>query len=468
MKTSFRFFAVGLALSLVLISCDKESLTHTEDNEVKGGLRTITISFAENSTKTILGDDGVSPAFAVGDKILVTNGNGNETCAVTIDGEGVATINTKLTGSLDAVYPASAARLDVDQKNITGIIVPNVQDGTFASANICRASIEDVENPKAVFQNQTAVFAINPPYASDAKIPLYVEVITGRPKIANTILDRDHQKMNKVHATVANSNAQSVFYLSVLVPSSTDADLPVQGGLRICDISFADGYNIKTLKDNPEKIVAGIIYYVSNVGWSEPYVEVKGLKLATRNVGAENPEDYGEYFSWGEVKGHTADFSANEGEEFAADFSSFDFSDKSRYTDNTDPALGFDICNSPYWIGHSYCKYAQGGETLSLADDAANVNWGGSWRMPSDEIRVLADGKIDETTYIINKNVNITFPTAGLGYGVKLYKSSTGNWLLNVGSNLPRLTSLFKFSSGTFSLSGFERSCGYSVRPVSD
>lgn len=80
-----------------------------------------------------------------------------------------------------------------------------------------------------------------------------------------------------------------------------------------------------------------------------------GLLWATCNVGASSPEDYGDYFAWGET------------------------STKSKYNWST----YFDTTDG----GNTFQKYNNnGGKTvLDLSDDAAHVNWGGSWRMPTFE-----------------------------------------------------------------------------------
>jgi hypothetical protein len=68
-----------------------------------------------------------------------------------------------------------------------------------------------------------------------------------------------------------------------------------------------------------------------------------GLKWATCNVGASSPEEYGDYFAWGET------------------------SPKSSYT----------LDNSVSW-GESW-----GDISGELDHDAARANWGGRWRMPT-------------------------------------------------------------------------------------
>lgn len=87
------------------------------------------------------------------------------------------------------------------------------------------------------------------------------------------------------------------------------------------------------------------------------------VKWATCNVGANNPEDYGDYFAWGET------------------------TTKSTYSWST-----YKYCNGSSSTLTKYCNnssYGNNGFTdnktqLELSDDAARANWGGSWRMPTD------------------------------------------------------------------------------------
>ena len=82
------------------------------------------------------------------------------------------------------------------------------------------------------------------------------------------------------------------------------------------------------------------------------------VKWATCNVGATTPEGYGNYFAWGET------------------------TPKTTYNWST-----YKYCNGPDSMT-KYCVDSRDGKvdnktTLELSDDAAHVNWGGSWRMPT-------------------------------------------------------------------------------------
>lgn len=89
-----------------------------------------------------------------------------------------------------------------------------------------------------------------------------------------------------------------------------------------------------------------------------------GLKWAICNVGATTPEEYGHYFAWGEVD-------------------PIEYYDWSTYK----------YCNGSASTLTKYCTnsdYGKDGFTdnktvLDPEDDAATVNWGGVWRMPTQD-----------------------------------------------------------------------------------
>ena len=77
------------------------------------------------------------------------------------------------------------------------------------------------------------------------------------------------------------------------------------------------------------------------------------VKWATTNVGAETPEQYGDYYAWGE----------------------------------TEPKETYGWATYKWGTSSNLTKYntTDGKTVLDLDDDAAYVNWGGNWRMPSKE-----------------------------------------------------------------------------------
>ena len=91
-----------------------------------------------------------------------------------------------------------------------------------------------------------------------------------------------------------------------------------------------------------------------------------GIKWASCNVGAEKPEDYGNYYAWGEVL-PKADYS----------WATYKYANG---TSLEDPKLT-KYCNNASYGDNGFTDDKT---TLAPEDDAAYFNLGGSWRMPTD------------------------------------------------------------------------------------
>lgn len=90
-----------------------------------------------------------------------------------------------------------------------------------------------------------------------------------------------------------------------------------------------------------------------------------GTKWATCNVGAASPTEYGDYFAWGETEIKTKyNWSNYKFYQSGSNYSNVKFT---KYNDSKSRGV---VDNK---------------NTLELIDDAAHVNWGGNWRMPTDE-----------------------------------------------------------------------------------
>ena len=160
------------------------------------------------------------------------------------------------------------------------------------------------------------------------------------------------------------------------------------------------------------------------------------VKWATCNVGATTPEGYGEYFAWGETKPKSNYSSSN-------------------YTYDADPA------------------------TLPSYADAATVNWGGAWRMPT---RAEWTELIDNCTwtwttqngvegYKVTSKSNgnsIFLPVTGYRYDSSLKFGDFGYyWIPSLNTVYSSLASYFYFSPNSLETqSNYDRYFGLSVRPV--
>ena len=120
------------------------------------------------------------------------------------------------------------------------------------------------------------------------------------------------------------------------------------------------------------------------------------VKWATFNVGATKPEEYGDYFAWGETQ--PKDY---------YDWSTY------QYCMGTDHTLTKYCSQSDY----GYNGFTDNLTTLLSEDDAATANWGAGWRMPTQaEWQELLD------------NTTSTWTTKN-GVNGRLFTASNGNSL---------------------------------------
>ena len=174
------------------------------------------------------------------------------------------------------------------------------------------------------------------------------------------------------------------------------------------------------------------------------------VKWATCNVGAESPEECGTYFQWGET--------------------------------NEDKVCGWSTykwCNGYY---SDLTKYNENDNitTIELCDDAASVNWGGAWRMPtSAEWKELLNNctwkktsKNGTSGYIITAtNGNSIFlPFAGYLMDGGVYGKIKYGFYWSSSLNTENLRCAYRLdvrsNSAYLGINSTNRNEGQSVRPV--
>ena len=170
-----------------------------------------------------------------------------------------------------------------------------------------------------------------------------------------------------------------------------------------------------------------------------------GLLWATCNIGADSPEDYGDYFAWGETQPKE----------------SFGWST-------------YQYCNGSSNTLTKYCNLT----ILLPEDDAATANWGSAWRMPTEE---EWDELLNSTTHTwtTQNGVNGWLFTASNGNSLFLpaagwFGSSSLQDAANYGGYLsstlftgnPNNAWSFYFGSNNYSTYPKNRSTGSSVRAV--
>ena len=164
------------------------------------------------------------------------------------------------------------------------------------------------------------------------------------------------------------------------------------------------------------------------------------VKWATCNVGASSPEDYGDYYAWGET------------------------STKSSYDEDNSETYGKDI------------------DDISGTDrDVAHVKWGGTWRMPTDdEIEELLNECMWTWTtrngvngYMVTSPKNgysIFLPATGWRSGIALYHAGGygGYWCSTPYEDSACDALILLFNNGYHLTDRDYRHDGFPVRPVSE
>lgn len=178
-----------------------------------------------------------------------------------------------------------------------------------------------------------------------------------------------------------------------------------------------------------------------------------GTKWATTNIGAETPEAYGDYFAWGETETYNS--------------SSYKFGPPlTKYCTNT---------------GYGRNNFKDDKIVLEESDDAASVNWGDKWRMPTiDELEELINQKHciwrwttinDVYGYLVTSKENgasIFFPAAGYRSGSDVnYAGALGNcWTSSLCvTEILKAHTLF-FSKSSVSIIQNLRYGGFPIRPI--
>jgi hypothetical protein len=186
-----------------------------------------------------------------------------------------------------------------------------------------------------------------------------------------------------------------------------------------------------------------------------------GLLWATMNVGAEYPEDYGDYFAWGETEPHS---------------DSIYTYDIYKWCKGSKETL-IKYCDNP---SYGYNGFTDNKTVLDYEDDAAYVNWGGKWRMPTKEEfeELINNTTIEHTTlnnvdgrkFTSNNNgKSIFMPSAGHCWNQGLFNDGVNGYYwsssLSDHSNPNSAYNVRLVGTNNYSLVE-ERCLGVSVRPV--
>ena len=182
-----------------------------------------------------------------------------------------------------------------------------------------------------------------------------------------------------------------------------------------------------------------------------------GTLWATCNVGANVPEEYGDYIAWGEITPKTT-----------YSWSNYQYCNGDEYTLTK-------YCDDS---SYGYSGFTDDLTTLLPEDDAVTANWGNGWRMPTDAEWMelyqnttrtwTTQNGVNGYLFTASNGNSLFLPAAGQRWVDELYFAGSRGlyWSSSLGTIYPNLAWFFMFYSGNFEMGHDYRCCGQSVRPV--
>lgn len=224
--------------------------------------------------------------------------------------------------------------------------------------------------------------------------------------------------------------------------------------LKITLSSLAKNAGTRT----PEEIEYELKYGVHE------YVDLglpSGTLWATYNIGASSPEEVGNYYAWGET---------------------------APKADNVYSYAAYSLCNGSSTTMTKYCTDSKYGTVdnlteLEAADDAATVNWGSEWQMPSsDQVVELFNSSYTTKEWTTVNGVNgykvtskisgytdksIFIPVSGYRTSANLELTTNGcYWTRSLNKSQNNCAYFMNISSSYAQTSVSYRQWGRPIRPV--
>lgn len=485
----------------VMSSCSNDNELSSTNSEYVNSVRVTVEDFLQEGAQTrtaytvdgsgfhfswVEGDAlGIYPVGGDQVKFPISNGDGSATA--TFDG-GAWKLRSEY--KYAAYYPFSVDNYKIDQKALPVSFIGQTQNGNGSTAHLgaydylaCAATAPDASGgvdltmkhlgaflrlqltmPKAdtyssvVLESNGAKFVTTGTFDLTAATPAINPTATSSTYTINltNVATTEKDQVITVYAIVAPADLSAAnITVTVHGEGQTTYVQTVQGKNFVA----RSAYNIAV-----DNFPSGTNASGEDVSWEEPSNMENGhefvdlglsVKWATCNVGANKPEEYGDYYAWGETE------------------------TKKSYSLST-----YKWCNGSNTTYTKYCTNSSYGTvdnktTLEPEDDVAHVKWGGKWRMPStNEQRELCQN-CNWTWKTINGingyeirsmiNDNSIFLPAGAMFYYGAVQSAIGSTAQYCSSNLNEgaVWELY-FSSNSFSANYYTsgRWCGYPVRPV--
>ena len=482
------FAAIGIAVSLVLaaVSCTKDLNTDVDfsssstislnvsaslpdyDEATKGSLKNnIRVVWTEGDfvyvydnakclgTLTAALEDG-NDRYAVLSGTITASQSSKLTLVAASAGltPSVNTQGTSLTSGI--TFDLSAQSLDKGQApyvvyaiidNPTGTGVSNVKTSfSFATSVInvnCTALKEGTPVSKATLSSVNTVLNITP--KADA-----VPAITSGTEGTITRTGAEDGALG-----IANAEGVLIFSVAVLDQTETadrkihvsQSGWPSSASFSAAALTKGTSYNTVCQLSGPYKTIGGH----SGVRlWAD------GPYWATCNIGAESPTDNGYYYMWGSTQGYEY-----RGGKFYKVGTDTEIASGGFTWDN----YKFGNFDSSDIVNYGFTKYQKTDNKTKLEpiDDAAAIEWGSGWRMPTGgengEFQKLYDNCVwtwngELGGYLVTgkeeyAGISVFFPAAGDGIGTSLNDAGSSGycWSSTLTSSNPRNAYYLRFNS---------------------
>ena len=413
--------------------------------------KTVTWSTSDASVATV--SEGVVTAVKLGSaNITAKAGEKEATCAITVEASPVTSVTLdKTSASLKVgekvtltvtVSPSSATDKSVSWSSNSTTVATVSSSGVVTAIKAGSATITVKTNDGG----KTATCSVT---VKAATVP-----VTGVSLNTTSLSLKVGEKVT-LTATVSPSSAtdKSVTWSSnnttVATVSSSGVVTAIKAGSATITVKTSDGgktatcsVTVKASSSGQEAVDLGL---------------PSGLKWGSCNIGASKPEEYGDYFAWGETE-NKKDYSESTYKWYNGTYESI-----TKY--NTSTSYGT-VDNKT---------------VLDAEDDVAHVKLGGNWRMPTDaEWTELRDNctwtwttqnGVRGRLVTSKKNGNSIFlPAAGdwLQNGFSDAGSTGYYWSSSLITERPYGVLFVYFNFRGVYRDGYGRCYGLSVRPVSE
>ena len=398
--------------------------------------------------------------------------------AIEIFNEGVLKLPNALSSNLsNAIQKSMQLKKSERPKNVTEFLSVLIVSKTNQKASSFAASKQPVSETKALMKSKIH-------FSKEKFVKIIVDVLGVNPKEvvenASFINDLGADSLDMVEIVMHVEQEFGIFinddfldinqseiitvgdaisFLDQAILMKTDHPLSVKDFINILNASKKKQNASSFITPEPKPSANETTVLIKPI---QPKNEINGheyvdlglsVKWATCNVGANKPEEFGDYFAWGEVR-IKRDYTSDN-YEYSTLKKGF-FGGVKRVFDN----IGKNISGTQY--------------------DAAKFSWGSSWRLPTeDEIRELLEKCIwTWTTQGSKKGYKVTglngnsifLPAAGWYNGISFCGYDMGSYwsanpILGIASSSAAV--FLEIDSNNHNVSGLGcRDHGRSVRPV--